>query len=350
MDLDLLVKAVTAMAPVLVLLLALDRLDIFNLISFRMIGLLVLTGGVVAGLSFLANWRVMDGFPIGFSAYSRYVAPLVEEPLKALPIIWLFAANRIGFKLDCAIAGFAVGAGFSMVENAWYLHVITDANYSAWLVRGFGTAVMHGGATAIFAAVSHEFSERQLEADATHYKLNPLIFAPGLGLAYVLHSAFNHFPEEPALAMALTLVFVPLTLFGIFSLSEGATKKWITTDRDMHRQVLSDIRSGRFAESESGRALKDVSSRFNAATAADVWRYLELKTELVLRNEELMLQIQDGQSPPLTSDDRDKVKRLEGLEESLGSGVLAAIAPKLRFSRNDLWELEGFKRRVNAQR
>src|SRR5512143_343443 len=152
MDLDLLEKGATAMAPVLVLLLVFDRLDIFNLITMRTIALMVLIGGAIAGLSFFANWRVMDGFPIGFSAYSRYVAPAVEEPLKALPIIAMFAMNRLGFKLDAAIAGFAVGAGFSMVENAWYLYELPGANYSAWLVRGFGTAIMHGGATALFAA------------------------------------------------------------------------------------------------------------------------------------------------------------------------------------------------------
>ena len=71
MDLDLLEKGGTAMAPVLVLLLVFDRLDIFNLITMRTIALMVLIGGAIASLSFVANWRVMDGFPIGFSAYSR---------------------------------------------------------------------------------------------------------------------------------------------------------------------------------------------------------------------------------------------------------------------------------------
>src|SRR5262249_25091747 len=121
MDLDLILKAVTAMAPVLLLLLVFDRLDIFNLISFRTIALLVGVGGLVAWRSFLVIWRGSDGFPVGFIAYSRYGAPAVEEPLKAAPVIWLFATNRVGFKLDSAIAGFAIGAGFSMVENAWYL-------------------------------------------------------------------------------------------------------------------------------------------------------------------------------------------------------------------------------------
>src|SRR5215470_3216858 len=207
MPLDLIEKGATAMAPVLVLLLVFDRLDIFNLITMRTIALMVLIGGALASLSFFINWRVMDGFPIGFSSYSRYIAPAIEEPMKALPIIAMFAMNRLGFKLDAAIAGFAVGAGFSMVENAWYLHELPGANYGGWLVRGFGTAIMHGG------AATHEMSETQVQADAARYRFNPLLFLPGLAGAYVVHSVFNHFPDQPLLAMVLTLMMVPASLF-----------------------------------------------------------------------------------------------------------------------------------------
>ena len=113
MDLDLLEKGATAMAPVLVLLLVFDRLDIFNLITMRTIALMVLIGGAIAGVSYYANGGVESlthGFPIpGNNPYSLYFAPAVEETLKALPIIAMFAMNRLGFKLDAAIAGFAIG-------------------------------------------------------------------------------------------------------------------------------------------------------------------------------------------------------------------------------------------------
>ena len=104
MDADLLLKALISAAPVLVMLVVFDRLDVFNLITARVIALLLVCGGALAALSFIANWRVMDGFPIGFSSYTRYVAPVIEESLKAAPILALFVMNRIGFKLDAAIA------------------------------------------------------------------------------------------------------------------------------------------------------------------------------------------------------------------------------------------------------
>ncbi|MEQ1931937.1 MAG: PrsW family glutamic-type intramembrane protease [Parvularculaceae bacterium] len=348
MDADFWLKAVIATAPVLTLLLVFDRLDVFNLISIRAIALLTAAGGLLAALSFFANWRVMDGFPIGFGSYSRYVAPAIEECLKALPIVALFAVNRLGFKLDAAIAGFAVGAGFSMVENGWYLREFGEANLSAWLVRGFGTAVMHGGATAIFAVIAHEMTERQAAAEATAYRLNLLLFLPGLAAAMMAHSAFNHFPNHSLAVMALTMCVVPVTLFLTLSRSERATHEWLKDDHEVHRKALQDLREGRFAESEAGRKIRKLTERFRGSRAEDAFAYVTLKTELVLRAEELILARQRDEEADVSEADRRKFEELDAVKRRLGRPALAAIGPYLGFSRNDMWEVGRLRARVKA--
>jgi RsiW-degrading membrane proteinase PrsW (M82 family) len=347
MDAALLVKAFIALAPVVLLLVVFDRLDTFNLISAREIAFMLLAGAVIAALSLFANWRVMDGFPIGFSAFSRYVSPVVEESLKAAPLIFLFAQNRIGFKVDAAIAGFAVGAGFSVIENIWYLVTITDANVSAWLVRGFGTAIMHGGATAIFAIISHEMTERQAESSAAHYRFNPLLFMPGLIAAIVIHSVFNHFPHQPLVIMALTLLLAPATIFLALIRSDRATQQWLADDRAAHEKLLGEIRAGHFAETERGQAINTIAARLGEK-ADDARAYVELKTELILRAEELIHAVQAGQAAALTQEDRSKFAKLEMLELTLGRTTLAAIAAQLGFTRNDLWELSRLRARVRG--
>jgi len=69
-------------------------------------------------------------------------------------------SNRIGFLVDAAIYGFAIGAGFALVETVAYWNVLSTHTWSLWVVRGFGTAVMHGGATAICAIVGKALEER----------------------------------------------------------------------------------------------------------------------------------------------------------------------------------------------
>jgi protease PrsW len=343
---ELLLKALIATAPVLVLLAVFDRLDVFNLINLRDIALLLLTGGGAAVISLLINGGVLDGFPIGLGNYSRYLAPIVEESLKAAPIVALFYYNRLGFKLDAAIAGFALGAGFSVIENIWFLFAITDANVSAWLVRGFGTAVMHGSATALFAIIAHEMTERQAEGLAARYRFNPLLFLPGLGVAIVIHSTFNHFPHQPILIMGLTMLLAPLTLFLTLARSERATAQWLKHDEAAHRQMLEDIRAGRFAESESGRALNELARRFSAAMATDAFAYLELKTELVLRAEELIRASFEGAPAVIGEPERERFVRLDTLEQRLGKPVINAINSRLGFTRNDLWELGRLRERA----
>lgn len=350
MDTTLLLKALIAIAPVIVLLLVFDRLDIFDLVTFREIALLLLAGGAIAIIALGANTQAMDGFPIGFSAYSRYVAPIIEESLKATPIVVLFAINRLGFKLDSAIAGFAVGAGFSVIENGWFLHLLGDANMSAWIVRGFGTAVMHGGATAIFAVISHEFAEHQSEANAASYRFNPLIFVPGLAAAIFTHSAFNHFPNQPIVAMVLTLLFVPMTLFVIFARSELATHRWLKADHDAHRKTLEDIRAGRFLDTSAGQAIAGIVRPLKAVKVDDVVAHVALSTELIVRAEEIMLAGQEGRVVEGEAGEREKFAALDALERRLGPKVLAATRPHSGISRNDVWELGRLRAQVNRRR
>ena len=63
-------------------------------------------------------------------------------------------------------SGYAVGAGFATVENLYYLGTLTDAHMAVWIVRGFGTAILHGGVQAIFAALvlSQRRPARRLDA------------------------------------------------------------------------------------------------------------------------------------------------------------------------------------------
>lgn len=350
MDADTLAKAAIAITPVLVLLFVFDRLDVFNLIRFRTIAALVAIGGALAAASYAANLSVMDAFPIGFSTHTRYVAPVIEEFLKALPILFLFARNRLGFKLDAAIAGFAVGAGFSVVENLWYLEEFADANLSAWTVRGIGTAIMHGGATALFGVISHEMSEKQMEAKAAEYRFNPLLFAPGLLAGIIFHSAFNHFPDRPILIAAVTLFATPAILFATLTRSERATHEWLKDDLAFHRKALEDIRAGRFEASEAGRAIHLLTDRFDGAAAKDAFEFVELKTRLVLRAEELILASQAGKPSEIANADRADFRRLDDLKKKLGAPAIAALTPYLGFSRNDLWELERLRAKAMSDK
>src|SRR6476469_9189853 len=172
-----------ALIPVIVLLGVFIWLDAFALMSFREILLLLILGGLGALAAWPVSGRLLDTLPIGFSLYSRFVAPWIEEAIKAVIMIALFRLNRIGYKLDAVISGFAIGAGFSVVENIFYLTMFPEYGTGTWLVRGFGTAIMHGTTLAALAAIAHEFAERETRGSAGDLDFSLLWFVPGYGVA-----------------------------------------------------------------------------------------------------------------------------------------------------------------------
>lgn len=120
------VNWVAAIAPVLLMLLAFEWLDVFHLMNLREVAGLLAMGALAALAAWPIAGRLLDALPMGFSTYSQDIAPWIEEALKCTAVLILFFRNRIGFKLDAAISGFAVGAGFSVVENAIYLTRFPD--------------------------------------------------------------------------------------------------------------------------------------------------------------------------------------------------------------------------------
>src|SRR5271155_5514777 len=172
--------AIVGLGPVLCFLAVLLYLDSYKLVSIRAVIAVVACGLVVAGVCYFVNAYLIGIAGIDVTLYSRYVSPVVEELGKALVIVALIRAHRIGFLVDAAIFGFAIGAGFAIVENIYYQHLIPDAGLGIWIVRGFGTAIMHGGTTAIFAMMGLAILERKRRAAFIAY-------VPGFALAVALH-------------------------------------------------------------------------------------------------------------------------------------------------------------------
>ena len=335
----LILKAVVSLLPVIACLAVFEWVDAFKLVNGRDVVLLLAGGAMLAGAAFLTNGGVLDRFPMPASAYSSFVAPIVEETLKAALVVALFAFNRIGYLIDAAIAGFAIGAGFAMAENLFFLHQFMTANLGVSVVRGFGTAIMHGGATAIMSVLSMTLYAPRLRESADRFHFNPLLFVPGLLAAILLHGAFNHFQDQSLIAMAVVLLAAPLSLFAIFGLGETYAHRWLAEDRAAHAQLLADLRSGAFAASEGGRALAALAARMKPAAARDLFDYVRANVELVVRADATLLALEAHEKVALDASVRQELHYLHALERRLGRSTVLAVRQHLHVSRDDLWKL-----------
>ena len=333
------IKILIALVPAIACLMVFERVDAFKLVSLTdTLGLLA-GGAVLAAVSYFANGGVLDRFPIAMNDYSQWVAPVVEEVLKASLILALFAFNRIGYLIDAAIVGFAIGSGFALAENVFFLHQFTGANMGVWLVRGFGTAIMHGGATAIMSALSLVLYAPRLRISAERFHFNPFLFLPGLVGAIALHAVFNHFQDAAVEAMTVVIVAVPLSLFAIFSVGETYAHRWLAQDRDAHTKLLEDMRSGAFDQTEHGRALRALADRMDERHARELLDYVRTNVELVVRADTTLLALEEHERVALGADVRTQLHHLHDLERRLGHALVLAVRQHLSFSRDDLWKL-----------
>lgn len=318
--------------PVCVFLVSLVYLDSYKLVRLRHILQLIGAGVMAAILSYFANRFVAEQTGIDPVLMTRFVAPLIEEILKALPILILLRMGRVGFLVDAAIFGFAAGTGFALVENLYYLWALPDSPAGLWVVRGFGTAVMHGGTTAILAITSRLFSERRESGG-----LGTMI--PGFLLAWGIHSFFNHFLFSPLVSAVLVILVLPPMLLFVFEQSERSLRAWLGTGFDLDAEFLETVHSGAFERSRAGRYLQSLREHFDGATVADMLCYLRLFSELSLRAKGILLMRENGFTARRDAHIDDSLAELRYLEKTIGKTGALALAPIMRASKEDVWQL-----------
>ena len=326
-------SALVAVLPVLAFLAALLCLDSYKLLAPSSVVAVIGAGAVMAAASYPLNAALLGGLDIGLPAFSRYVSPLTEELLKGLIVLALVRTHRIGFLVDAAIYGFAVGAGFALAENLYYLHLAAEAGMGTWIVRGFGTALMHGGTTALFAVMGLARIERAAQARLAH-------FIPGFVVAVLLHSGFNHLSHQPLLATLVTMLTLPLLQWLVFERSERRLRDWLGQGFDADARLLELIGSDSFAASPPGRYLASLRRSLPGALLADALCYMRLYTELSLRAKGILMLRENGfESPPADEETREKFTELRYLEKSIGVTGLRALRPVLKLRQRELWQL-----------
>ena len=129
------IHVAVSLLPVVLFLAMLVLIDSYKLVRARWIFFALAAGGIAAIFSYLVNNGLLaSGIPPDM--FVRYPGPFVEEVLKAAFVFYLISANKIGFSVDAAIQGFAVGAGFAVVENISYLMELNEATLRVWMIRG----------------------------------------------------------------------------------------------------------------------------------------------------------------------------------------------------------------------
>jgi RsiW-degrading membrane proteinase PrsW (M82 family) len=317
--------------PVLLLLGGLLAADSFKLVTRRQVLVAILWGAGAAAVSFVLNRLLLDPAGVPPVFLRRYLAPLIEETLKAAPIFSLIAASRVGFLVDAALLGLASGTGFALVENAWYAHALGDTNPWLWVVRGLGTAVLHASTTALAAIVAKALLDRAPRQRARAWLL---ALAPSI----VMHSAYNHLAVNPFIATIVLVVGMPLALVSAFEWSERSTREWLGTGLDRDAELLDLVHSGAIVHSPAGEYLSSLRTRFDGPVVADMLCLLEIRLELAMRAKGLLLAREAGLEVPPEKEVIANLEEMRYLERAIGPVGRLAMHPLLPEGR-ERWQI-----------
>ena len=329
-------KYFLSLLPILFFIGFLIYLDSFKLVRFRLLLICYLWGATSAILSYYSNSLALQNINISLADYSWMVAPVIEEVIKASFLIYLFRANKVGFLIDAAILGFTIGAGFAFVENIYYLINLSGSNLMIWIIRGFGTAIMHCGTTAIVALMVVSLSKK-----INHLPVKS--FLSGLLLAILIHSVYNQFLINPLISTLLIMMIVPVSIALVFSYGEKKLRDWMEIELYSEVSLLTMIKTGEFSATNAGKYILSIKDRFSRESIVDILNFIRLYLELSIKAKSMLLLQEAGFPFEKDKDIEEKLIELGHLQKAIGRTGFYALTPILRLDRKSFWKISLLK-------
>jgi RsiW-degrading membrane proteinase PrsW (M82 family) len=288
----IIIAGLSAILLPLLFLYIIYALDLYSSGKFRIVVVCFVWGLVAFGIALAANTGIRnlileDQLQMNpaqaFTSTVVVVAPIVEEIVKSLILIYFGRRPDFTYFVDGAIYGFAAGIGFSVLENFWYMTQVAGAGQGPIVVisRSFSTCLMHGSASALVGISIGRFRYGQGQTR---------IFSALLGwaAAMALHMAFNRvvtFWHGPALLIGAVVLGVGgiglIALFIRWGLAEE--RRWIEESLGLGLRVTDKEKALVRELQNLDDLLKPITERFGKEKSAMVEEFLVKQAQLGIK-------------------------------------------------------------------
>ena len=336
---------VAALLPVVIYIFVVYKIDHFSLISVKNLLMQVLCGMVAAlvcfGLFQLTGLILADD-------QSNFFNPVLEEIIKAIPLLWLAIRKKIAFYIDSIICGAAVGGGFSILENIFYLLLGNEMGIGTVLFRGLEVALIHMGCSAIVAAglmlgmrlILRFRSQLSIPNSDKIMVVSLLVIAP------VLHVCHNTFHLNPLVQFIIVIGTLGGLLVWTYFYDVEMIHRWLDSGLDKQLSLLDSIKNGHLDDTPTGNFLESVKDAFPPEDFFDIICYVQLHVELSVASRSRVLVRESGleHELPLTAEKKELVlsqyAEYKLLEKRLGNAARMTIAPVVKYDPAEYKALE----------
>lgn len=317
-----------AAAPTAIYTLLIWWLDRYEKEPLPLLAAAFLWGSLPAMLIALISGVLLDlplrGGVLGPGLGVGMLAPLVEEPVKALPLLLLFryARSELDGPLDGIVYGAVIGFGFSMSENLLYFLAHPEALPALFWLRGVAFGLNHALFTGIVG----------LALGLVRYRPGPWppVIALGIALpaAMALHALHNYAAARQIPGIALSWL---VQSSGVLAVLAVAVLSWRHEARWIAQELGEEIALGTIGAADYAAVVsapRRARARLQALLsrgprhALRVGRLQHLMTELAFCKYQLSV----GDTHR-THHSRDELRRqIMALRAQLGDGEEGALA------------------------
>ena len=180
------------------------RMDYFKTGNIFFVMIAFASGLFAYGGAYLINSFISKTLHVNWPHTAQFIAPIVEETLKAIILIILVRHRKFNYFVDAAIYGFSVGIGFAIIENYQYVINNPGSSLTISITRVISTNLIHASSSALIGILFGLARFKRKGISWFHY-------LTGLFIGILLHGAYNNLitrlPEYFILIIAVILGF-----------------------------------------------------------------------------------------------------------------------------------------------
>ena len=264
----------------LVVLIFVRKVDMYETGNFHFVVSSFIWGLIAYFIAAQINPLLVAQGIADYNSLVRFYAPIIEEILKVIIILFLVRQAAFTYFVDGTVFGFAIGIGFAIVENYEYVLATPDSAVFQAVARVISTNLMHATAT---GALGIALGQARMERSG---KQILLIFS-GLALAIGIHMAYNNLVTRVNSGLLLLYAaaagiggagFIYLVIKRGFQNEQKQMEENLTKEAGITAQEASAVQQ----VDQMKKFLAPVVEKFGSDKAQQVEKFIRLQAKLAI--------------------------------------------------------------------
>ena len=315
--------------PLALFIILLVVMDSFSLTKWS-----TLLTSIAAGMVlFLVSWLICRIPAIGGN---RLLVSIVEELCKGAFLYVLIARQKVGLLGDATIYGSAIGAGFGLLSNIFWLTAQGGADLWHTIFLGFEAAVMHIGCTSTLAMALIMVHQGKY-GDSRRAKIIGTVVA--FLAAILIHYVHALEPINPLILTALLIVYFVISKHSLFKKNSKFVHDWLDEGINNEINLLGAVRRGEFSATRAGEYLLTLKERFDPETFFDMFCYIQNYLELSIAARSNLILKEAGMDPVHDPVNQSRLQELAVIRKRIGPTAEIALRPIVDRNQVNRWAL-----------